>query len=53
MKIIKRKRKMECLYSKKALDDIKKQGYVWWIIHSDEHPSGKKHIGYFYVRKGK
>ena len=29
-----------------ALEDIKKQKFTWWIIHSTEHPTGRKHIGY-------
>jgi len=49
-----RKRTIEVLYSKKALDQIKKEKLTWWIIHSDEHPSGRKHIGYIkIVRKSK
>lgn len=44
-----RKRTIEVLYSKKALEQIKKEKLNWWIIHSDEHPSGKKHIGYIKV----
>jgi len=41
-----RKRTIEVLYSKKVLEDIKKQKFDWWIIHAGEHSSGKKHIGY-------
>jgi len=41
-----RKRTIEVLYSKKVLDQIKKEKLGWWIIHADEHSSGKKHIGY-------
>ena len=41
-----KRRTIEVLYSKEALKDIKKQGFDWWIIHSDEHPSRRKHIGY-------
>jgi len=40
------KRKIEVLYSEEALEDIKKQKFTWWIIHSTEHPTGRKHIGY-------
>lgn len=44
-----RKRTIEVLYSKKALDQIKKEKLTWWIIHSDEHPSGRKYIGYIKI----
>ena len=41
-----REQKRDVLYSEEALKDIKKEGLTWWIIHSNEHPSGRKHIGY-------
>ena len=36
----------EIRYTKENLKRIEKKGYTWWSIHSDEHPSGKEHIGY-------
>jgi len=46
-----KKQTREVLYSKEALEDIKKEGFTWWIIHSNEHPSGRKHIGYIVEKK--
>jgi len=40
------KRQMEVPYSEEALNDIEEQGFDWWSIHADEHPSGREHIGY-------
>ena len=36
----------EIIYTKENLEKIRQQGFDWWAIHSDEHPSGKRHIGY-------
>lgn len=36
----------EMIYSEKNLNKIRNKYPTWWIIHSDEHPTGKRHIGY-------
>ena len=36
----------EIIYSRKNLEEIKRKSKTWWMIHSDEHPSGKRYIGY-------
>ncbi len=36
----------EIIYNEENLGKVKKMNCDWWIIHSNEHPSGKRYIGY-------
>lgn len=36
----------EIIYTEENLEKIRRKGHTWWAIHSDEHPSGLRHIGY-------